>query len=424
MTKQFIRFMQIARTKLEEKFTAVYGMMFDPEGLRESFESLAGNKAPGIDGERKTDYKENVDERLSDLSARIRRMGYIPKPARRVYIPKLSGGSRPLGIPSFEDRIVQDRAARILNEIWEPEFRGCSYGFRPGRSAHDALREVDRIIVRERTQYLVEADIKGFFNNVSHEHLMPFISHRVVDPNFKRLIHRFLKAGVMEDGAFSATEMGTPQGGLVSPVLANIYLHYVLDLWFEKRFARKCRGKAYLVRYADDFIACFENKEDAESYLEELSERLKAFDLETEPSKTKLIAFGSKAQEKATFNFLGFTHYTSKTRKGKFKIARKTEGKRMRTKLKQLKIELRKRCNAGGGAIIDYARRHLTGHIQYYGVSENSRHLATYVHWAQRLLFKVLNQRSQKRSYTWERFGTLIAPLLPRPRIVHSFYAS
>jgi group II intron reverse transcriptase/maturase len=228
------------------------GLLFDPEGLHASFERQDGRKAPGVDGIRKETYAQGLDERIADLSARLRRLGYRPKPARRTYIPRGDGRYRPLGIPSFEDRLVQDRLSRILQAIWEPEFRNCSYGFRPGRSAHDALRRVAEVITNEQTQWVVEADIKGFFDHVSHDHLMRFLEHRIADPNFLRIVRRFLKAGIMEDGLFTASDEGTPQGGLVSPVLANIYLHYVLDLWFEKHFARQCRGKAHLIRYADD----------------------------------------------------------------------------------------------------------------------------------------------------------------------------
>ena len=259
MTTDLTRFTQWARESPQRQYTALMGMLYDPEGLNASFERQAANKAPGVDGMRKAEYADGAAERLADLSARLRRLGYRPKPVRRVYIPKTSGkGRRALGVPSFEDRIVQDRASRILQAIWEPEFRDCSYGFRPERNAHQALKRLAEIIAVKHTQWMVEADIKGFFDHVTHSHLLRFLAHRIADPRFLRIIDRFLKAGVLEDGMVSASEQGTPQGGLVSPALANIYLHYVLDVWFEKRFAKSCRGKAYLVRYADDFVACFQ----------------------------------------------------------------------------------------------------------------------------------------------------------------------
>jgi len=249
------RFTHKARNEPQTRFNALMGMLFDPEGLRDSFERQKEHKAPGVDGVRKEQYGEGLDERLADLSARLRRLGYRPKPVRRTYIPKGDGRYRPLGIPSFEDRLVQDRLSRILQAIWEPEFRECSHGFRPGRSAHGALKQVAEVITNQGTQWVVEADIKGFFDHVSHAHLERFLAHRIADGNLLRIIRRFLKAGILEDGAFTASEEGTPQGGLVSPVLSNLYLHYVLDLWFEARFARSCEGRAHLIRYADDYVA-------------------------------------------------------------------------------------------------------------------------------------------------------------------------
>ena len=431
MTTKLARFTRRARELRREQFTSLMGLLFDVEGLRASFERQDENKAPGVDGVRKADYAEGLEGRLVDLSSRLRRLGYRPKPSRRTYIPKVGGGWRPLGIPSFEDRIVQDRASLILQAIWEPEFCDCSYGFRPGRSAHDALRRIGEVVTFEGTQWVVDADIKGFFDNISHEHLMRFLKHRIADPCFLRIIRRFLKAGVMEDGVVSASEEGTPQGGLVSPVLANIYLHYVLDLWFEKRFVDSCRGKAYLVRFADDFIVCFQYEEDARRFLMELAERLAAFDLEVEPGKTVVLRFGSNAERDChkdglrrpvTFNFLGFTHFVSRSRRGGFVVGRKTEGKRFRTKLKLLNQRLRAMRVEGGKSMTAYVGCHLRGHIQYYGVSGNTRSVRSYFYCACRLLCKWLNRCSQRRSITWERFWPVITPLLLRPQIVHDLY--
>ncbi len=430
MTTRLERFTQKAREEPRTRFNALMGMVYDPEGLRESFERQDGRKAPGVDGMRKEQYGEGLEERLADLSARIRRLGYRPKPVRRTYIPKGDGRYRALGVPSFEDRLVQDRLSRILQAIWEPEFCDCSFGFRPGRSAHDALRRVAEVITNEGTQWVVEADIKGFFDHVSHAHLVGFLAHRIADPKLLRMIQRFLKAGVMEDGRFTASEEGAPQGGLVSPVLSNIYLHYVLDLWFEKCFARACEGKAYLIRYADDYVACFEQEADARRFLMAMTERLVQFDLEVEPSKTAILRFGrqalgrtaSQSQAPRTFSFLGFTHYMGRSRRGRFVVGRKTDAKRVRRKLKQLSAHLRRMRTQGGQAMVAYLRRHLRGHIQYYGVSGNSRGVAGYVYFATGLLFKWLNRRSQRRSLTWKRFGVVIRPLLPVARIVHDLY--
>ena len=432
MATDLIRFTQWARESPQRQYTALMGMLYDPEGLNASFERQAANKAPGVDGMRKADYAEGLAERLADLSARLRRLGYRSKPVRRVYIPKTSGkGRRALGVPSFEDRIVQDRASLILQAIWEPEFRDCSYGFRPERNAHQALKRLAEIIAVKHTQWIVEADIKGFFDHVTHSHLRRFLAHRIADPRFLRIIDRFLKAGVLEDGMVSASEQGTPQGGLVSPALANIYLHYVLDVWFEKRFAKSCRGKAYLVRYADDFVACFHLEEDAKRFMVELNHRLAEFDLEAEPTKTRLLRFGDQARAQCkreglrrpqTFNFLGFTHFVGCTRDGRFVVGHQTQGERIRKKLKALNVRLATLRTHGGKAMVAYVRRHLQGHIQYFGVSGNSRSLQEYVYQAGRRLFKWLNRRSQRRSVTWDRYHQEVARHLPRSRIIHNLY--
>lgn len=430
MTTKLERFTLKAREEPQTRFTALMGLLWDPDGLRASFGRQDGRKAPGVDGVTKADYAEGVQARLEDLSARIRRLGYRPQPARRTYIPKGDGRMRPLGVPAFEDRLVQDRLSLILQAIWEPEFRNCSFGFRPGRSAHDALRRVAEVITKERTQWVVEADIKGFFEHVSHAHLLRFLEHRIGDPNLLRIIRRFLKAGIMEDGAFTAGVEGTPQGGLVSPVLSNIYLHYVLDLWFEERFARSCTGQAYLIRYADDYVACFEHEVDARAFMEAMTERLAQFDLEVEPSKTALLAFGSamlgrrriEYEGPRTFSFLGFTHYVGRSRRGRFVVGRKSDGKRFRKKLTALNARLRALRAQGGNAMVAFLARHLRGHIQYYGVSGNSRWVSSYVYFATGLLFKWLNRRSQKRSLTWKQFDAYLRQWLPRARIVHDLY--
>ena len=431
MTTRLARFTQKAREEPRERFSALMGLVFDPEGLHASFERQNGKKAPGVDGMRKADYAVGLDDRIADLSGRVRRLGYRPKPSRRVYIPKWGGRYRPLGVPCFEDRLVQDRLSVVLQAIWEPEFLDCSYGFRPGRSAHDALRRVAAIITHERTQWVVEADIKGFFDHVSHSHMVRFLEHRIADPKFLRLIQRFLKAGVMEDGAFRVSDAGTPQGGLVLPVMSNIYLHYVLDLWFEKRFARSCSGKASLVRFADDFVACFERETDARRFRTELTERLSSFNLEVEPSKTAVLRFGSEAQRTChqdglsrpkVFNFLGFMHFVTRSRKGRFLVGRWTQGKRFRSKLQALNERLRELRVAGGNKMEEFVRQHLAGHIQYYGVSGNTRRVTSYIYFASRLLFKWLNRRSQSRSLTWERFAEVIIRRLPRGRILHNLY--
>jgi RNA-directed DNA polymerase len=431
MTTELVRFTQWARTAPQKCYTSLMGMLCDPAGLRGSFEAQPGNKAAGVDGVRKADYGEGIDARLEALSTDLRRLSYRPRPARRVYIPKGNGGRRPLGIPSFEDRLVQDRLSGILQAIWEPEFRDCSYGFRPGRNAHQALKRLGEIVTWKATQWIVEADIKGFFNHVSHDWLLQFLAQRIGDPQLLRLVRRFLKAGVLEEGVYHASEEGTPQGGLVSPVLANIYLHYVLDLWFEKRFARACEGRAYLVRYADDFVACFSHESDARRFREALVERLGQFGLEVEPTKTALLCFGSQAahlrqvhglEQPATFNFLGFTHYVGRSRRGKFVVARKTQRDRMVKKLKAFGDRLKQLRTSGGRVMMLYACQHLRGHLAYYAVSGNSRSLRQYFYAASRVLFKWLNRRSQRRRFSWQRFGPVLRDCLPPIRIRHQLY--
>jgi RNA-directed DNA polymerase len=433
MTTELVRFTRWAQESPQPRYTALMGMLCNPAGLRESFDRQAGNKAAGIDGVRKADYAEDVEERLAVLSRQLRGLSYRPRPARRVHIPKANGKTRPLGIPSFEDRIVQDRLAGILQAIWEPEFRDCSYGFRPRRNAHQALKRLGEVITLEGTQWLVEADIKGFFDHVAHDWLMRFLSHRIADPVLLRVIRRFLKAGVLEHGVFHDSESGTPQGGLVSPVLANIYLHYVLDLWFEKRFARRCRGRAQLVRYADDFVACFTHEEDAQRFRQALTERLAEFALEVEPSKTRLLCFGSQSKRlcaqhgqkrSPTFDFLGFTHYVGRSRRNRFVVGRKTQGSRMAIKLKEVGARLAQLRHRGGRAMMDYAQRHLQGHLAYYGISGNSRSLRAYVYCVSRVLFKWLNRRSQRRSLNWARFSDALRGWLPPVRIQHQLYPS
>lgn len=418
MNTPLVRFTQWAQEAPQARYNALMGLLSDPEGLMHSFEVQPGNKAVGIDKVSKSDYAQDLEGRITALSGELRSLSYRPQPVRRVYIPKSNGRQRPLGIPCFEDRIVQHRLSGILQAIWEPEFRDCSYGFRPRRNAHQALAELGEITTNQGTQWLVEADIKGFFDHVEHDWLMRFLEHRVGDPVLLRIIRRLLKAGVMEAGVFTASEAGTPQGGLVSPVLANIYLHYVLDLWFEKRYVRTCKGQGYLIRYADDFVACFTHEEDARRFMDELTERLAVFGLEVEPSKTCLLRFGSRAasdcqkdgsKRPSTFDFLGFTHYVGKSRRGRFVLGRRSQRTRIAKKLKEVSDRLSALRVKGGRAMMDYAKRHLRGHLAYYAVSGNARSIRTYAYRISRLLFKRLNQRSQRRSVAWDRFGKILS---------------
>src|SRR5579863_2659172 len=429
MTTELIRFTHCFRDEQQKRFTALIGLLAAEEGLADSYHRQPPRKAAGVDGIDKVDYGHQLTANLGDLSERLKRMGYRPKPSRRVYIPKSSGhGQRPIGIPCFEDRIVEDRLSRILQAIWEAEFRECSYGFRPDRNAHQALARLEHIITKERTQWVYEADLRNFFGSVPHAHMMRFIEHRIGDSNLLRLIRRFLKAGVMDEGVFSANEQGTPQGNLVSPVLSNIYLHYTLDEWFERRFARQCRGKAYLVRFADDFVACFEFEADARAFERSLQERLQGFGLEIEPTKTALLRFGDLApilckrdgrKRPRTFSFLGFTHYMRVLRTGRVAFRRKTDATRMRRKLTEFGRRLKSMRTAGARAMQTFTLRHWQGHLQYFGISGNSRSVGSYAHHVQRLLFKWLNRRSQRRSFDWKHFAAWLRTWMPRPGIVH-----
>lgn len=401
------------------RFTSLYHHVTNPGLLHFCFDyEIKPGSSPGIDGVTKKKYEENLEQNIQELSARLARMGYRPQPVRRVYIPKAgSSKMRPLGMPTVEDKIVQAALTRVLSQIYEADFLDCSYGYRPRRGCHDALGALGRTIQRQKVSWIVEADIRGFFDHVNHEWLMKFLELRIGDPRILRLIVRFLKGGVMEDGLVQANEEGTPQGAVLSPLLSNVYLHYVLDLWFERRFRKQCRGEAYFFRYADDFVACFQYREDAARFLTELKARLEQFHLEIEPSKTRMLQFGRFARENAErqghkpeeFVFLGFTHSCGQTRAGSFKVQRRTSIKKYRAKLKELKSWVRaRRHEVRAGQLLREAKRRLQGHLNYYAITDNSRMCDAFRRQFQRLLFRWLNRRSQRRSYTWEQFWSAL----------------
>lgn len=382
--------------------------LINKESLQESHKRLDGNKASGVDQVTKVEYDAELEKNLTGLVERMKRQGYKPQPAKRVYIPKIgSDKKRPLGLQSYEDKLVQNVIAQILNEIYEPEFLDFSYGFRPKRSCHNAVKVLGEMIVCHRTSYIVDADIKGFFDNVNHEWMMKFLEERIADPNLLRLIKRFLKAGIMEEGVYLETDKGTIQGGLISPILANIYLHYALDLWFEKVIKKRCRGEAQIVRYADDFVCCFESKYEAEEFYKVLIERLKKFGLEIEQSKTKIIEFGRFAErdrkklgkeKPETFDFLGFTHMCGKTKTGKFTVIRITSKKKLKVKKQNVKSWLKENMHMKIKPFIEKLNQKLVGHYRYYGVSGNYTQLRKFREYIIELLYKVLNRRSQKRA--------------------------
>lgn len=428
------KLMQISRVSKDKpnyKFVSLASLLKE-EYLTECYQELKKNKAPGIDGVSVEQYGENLEGNLRNLVERMKTMSYKPQNVLRVYIPKAQGGLRPLGIPSVEDKIVQKGISEILKAIFEPNFIEESYGFREGKGCHDALKKVNQEISMKPVNYVIDADIKGFFDNVSHQWITKFLEHRIQDKNLIRLIVRFLKAGIMEQGLQMKTEEGTPQGGIISPILANIYLHYVLDLWFKKVLRKNLRGYAEIVRYADDFIILVQYKDDCDKILENLRERLAKFSLELSESKTSTIRFGrtadkgDKENKPGTFDFLGFTHYCAKTRRGKFKVGRKTSKSRFNRRIKEMNEFLRINRNKYKlSELWSKIRLKLLGHYRYYGVSENSRSIYNYRMKVERLLFKWLNKRSQKKSFNWNSFNLYIRKYpLPKPKIYVSFYTN
>ena len=420
-----------ARREPKFQFTSLAHLL-DEGFLAACYVRLGRDRASGIDGVTWRAYGERLPENLRDLVSRLKRKSYKPQPSRRIYIPKDKQSKRPLGLPALEDKIVQKAIAWILEAIYEADFLDCSYGFRPNRGCHPALDAVDKLIMTKRINHIVEADIKGFFDNVSHAWLMKGLEVRIKDPSFLLLIQRFLKAGYMEGGAFVETEKGTPQGGNLSPILSNIFLHYVLDLWFERKVRPQLRGAGYLVRYADDYLCMLQYREDARNIERALRERFKKFGLELHPEKTRVISFGKFERENAekqkrpanTFDFLGFTHYCAKSRKGKFIVGRKTSRKKFRMKCKDMNQWLIRVRNA------EQVKRwwpilalKLRGHYAYYGVSGNMRSLNRFYYTTKRLTFKWLNRRSQRNSFNWVEFESYLKCYpLPKPRIVHNMY--
>jgi RNA-directed DNA polymerase len=395
-------------------FTSLYHHVTDLDNLRACYEALDGDKAVGVDGVTKEQYGGNLEENLQNLSDRLKRVGYRPQPRRRSYIPKPgSEKGRPLGISCFEDKIVELAVKRVLEPIYEEIFEDSSYGYRPGRSQHSCLDKLGRTIQQKRVSYVVESDIRGFFDEVSHKWTLKFLEHRIGDPRILSLISRMLKGGIMEAGLVQASEKGTPQGSILSPLLSNIYLHYVLDLWFSHRIKKQCRGEAYYFRFADDFLACFQYKGDAEHFKNRLNDRLEGFGLEVAEEKTRCIEFGRFARAEAQrrgqkpkeFTFLGFTHYCGKTRKRNFRVKRRTSRKKFAHSLREFTEWARKsRSVLRKGEMLRRAKIRIEGHLNYYAITDNSRICSTYRHHATRILFKWLNRKSQRRSYTWKGY--------------------
>jgi len=415
-------------------FTSLYHLI-NEELLRECHHEMDGKKATGVDKVTKAEYEVNLDGNLKDLVARLKRKSYKPQPSLRVYIPKVNGKLRPLGMAAYEDKLVQAALGKVLMAVYEPKFHGSMYGFRPNRDCHGALKELNRLIEKEKTNYIVDADIKGFFNNIDHERALELIRFRLADPNVLWLIRKTLTAGVMEDGKWQPTTKGTEQGNLASPVIANIYMHYALALWYEIRLKKTMRGESGLVIYADDFVATFQYKDDAERFLEAVKERFAQFGLELEPDKTRLLEFGRFAEQDRkkrgegkpeTFDFLGFTHYCSKDKKrGWFKVGRKTARKKQQMKLAEMNLWIKQNRHLRLKDLFNTVNQKLRGHYQYYGISGNMDSIADFLFYTQKMLFKWLNRRSQKSSYTWDGFNELLKVFpLVRPKVYFYMYES
>jgi RNA-directed DNA polymerase len=421
------RVRQVARKDRDVRFTTLLHHV-SIDRLREAYRAISQNAAAGVDGVTWRDYGTDLEENLRDLHARVHRGAYRAMPSRRVFIPKADGRLRPLGVASLEDKILQRAVVEVLNAVYEEDFRGFSYGFRPGRSQHDALDALAVAITRKKVNFVLDADISDFFTSLDQSWLLKFLEHRIADKRVLRLLQKWLAAGVIEDGEWSSTQAGTAQGASVSPLLSNVYLHYVFDLWADQWRRRNARGEVVLVRFADDYVAGFEHRDDAERLLADLRERFAEFRVELYPEKTRLIEFGRFAardrqrrgdRKPETFVFLGFTHICAKDRRGRFKLRRATSKKKMQAKLRSVKTEMRKRMHHSIPEQGRWLARVLQGHYNYYAVPDNSEAMRGFrrrVIWHWRA---ALARRSQKGQITWERIDRLAARWLPEPRILH-----
>jgi group II intron reverse transcriptase/maturase len=413
------------------RFTALLHHVYDPARLRAAYFALKRDAAPGVDGETWRHYGEALEDNLRDLAARLQRGAYRAQPVRRAYIAKADGRQRPLGVPVLEDKIVQRATVEVLNAIYETDFLGFSYGFRPGRGQHDALDALYVALLTRKVNWVLDLDIRGFFDTLDHGWLVRFVEHRIADRRVVRLIQKWLRAGVLEEGKRLRVEEGTPQGGSVSPLLANVYLHYGFDLWVQKWRRTRAAGEVIVVRYADDIVLGFQHRADAERFWEELRERLAQFHLELHPDKTRLLEFGPFAApnrrrrgegKPETFDFLGFTHICGKKRSnGRFTVLRQTIRKRLQAKLSAVKAELRRRMHRPIPEQGAWLRSVVAGHLRYYGVPMNGPALSLFRHQVGRLWLRTLRRRSQRPRLTWERMQRLIDRWLPPARVCHPY---
>lgn len=431
METKLARISQLSRENPDMVFTSV-GHLINKEMLEECHAKMDGDKAVGIDGVTKEEYGRNLEENLGRLVERLKRKSYKPQPARRVEIPKDNGKTRPLSIYCYEDKLVQEALKKILEAVFEPHFYDEMWGFRPNRGCHQAIRSLNVMLEEEPTNYVLDADIKGFFDHIDHEWAVRFIESRIKDPNIIRLVRRMLKAGIMKDYQFEETEEGSGQGSVCSPVIANIYMHYVLVWWYREKMKPLMKGYSGLVVYADDFVLCFQYKEDAELFYEHLKTRMKHFGMTLEEEKTRLVEFGRYAEERCakkgtkpgTFTFLGFTHYCSHGRSGQFRVKRKTSKKKLAKKCKEVHRLIRDMRTLPLKVIMKKLNQILVGYYHYYGITDNSQSLSNFRFRMMRSLYKWLNRRSQKKSYNWAEFNQMLkAYPLAKPKIYVSVYA-
>lgn len=431
MTTKITRINQIAKENPKEAFTSIYHLI-NHELLKECYDELDGNKATGLDKVTKDMYFMKLDENLDNLVNKLKTKSYRPSPARKVNIPKANGKLRGLAIANFEDKIVQLAVKKLVEAIYEPKFKNNMFGFRPNKSCHECLKYLNYCIENKYTNYILDADIKGYFDNINHDMLMKCLEKHIKDNNLLRLIKRFLKAGIMENGTYVKGEIGTPQGSILSPVLANIYMYYVLIAWFEVRIKPKYYGFIEIINYADDMVICFQYENVAKAVYKEMQERLKLCGLEFAEAKTRVIEFGRFTKinrnkrglgKPETFDFLGFTHYCSQNRNGKFRVKRKTSRKKFRAKVKEFNIWIKNNRNVKVKTMIEMINIKLRGYYQYYGITDNYSSLMKFRKCINRLLWKWLNRRSQRKSYNEQEFKHLINQIrLLEPKIYVNIY--
>lgn len=431
MGTKLARIAQLSKENPDMVFTSI-GHLINKELLMECHKTMDGKKAVGIDGVTKEDYGRNLEENLDKLVGRLKQKSYKPQPARKVEIPKDNGKTRPLSIYCYEDKLVQEALKRVLEAVFEPHFYDEMWGFRPNRGCHKAIQSLNVMLEKRPTSYVLDADIKGFFDHINHDWAVRFIESRIKDPNIIRLVRRMLKGGILEDYRYEKTEEGSGQGSVCSPIIANIYMHYVLVWWFKEKMQPSFRGYSGLTVYADDFVVVFQYKDDAERFYEHLKKRMEHFGMALEENKTRLIEFGRFAEERCakkgrkpqTFTFLGFTHYCSHGRNGKFRVKRKTSKKKFAKKCKEVHRIIRDMRTRRLAVIIKKMNQILVGYYHYYGITDNIDSLRNFRRQMRKSLFKWLNRRSQKKSYTWEQFDDMLRTYpLAEPKIYVSVYA-